>query len=751
MFPYPSGKGLHVGHPRGYTATDAISRFKKMQGYNVLHPIGYDAFGLPAEQYALKTGNSPKKFTLQNIKHFRKQLQMMGFMYDYEREVNTSHPAYYKITQEIFLLLFKLGLAELQTIDINWCPILKTVLANEEIVNRDGKMFSERGNFLVEKKPMQQWVLKITKYADRLLNGLEKLNWPKSIKHLQANWIGKTSGYFIECTIADLNVKVRLFTKQLQILETAKFLAIHPSSIVIKLLKLNNNHKVQNFIDAHKWQNDSEKENIGHEKEGFFVGYYLINPVNQIKLPIWITNFVVLRNNYAEQFCNPGFSKMHYLFCKKYEIGDITGLFKNYKEKFLSKDERKVLDYLKSNHIKFESGAVYNLRDWIFSRQRYWGEPIPLAYDKNHHIISVSENDLPLVLPELNILNKNKVTDKPLDRALEWKKTTINNIPVTRETNVMPQWAGSCWYYIGYLLTLTNNQLLDLKSDQAQKIIKEWLPVDLYVGGQEHAVLHLLYARFWHMVLYDAGLVSSEEPFIRLVNQGMILGPDHQKMSKSLGNIISVDSVISSHGADALRLTELFMSQIQDTGPWSMTTTDAMRKWLDKIYVIATNYDFVATNHHHHDHVVHKTLKNITFKLEKLYFNTCVSDLMILLEQFRVTSSKKIYNQHFLWFLQMLSLFAPFLSHELYQMLFGDDEMIMNLSWPQYDKNLLQEVTFKLPVQVNGKFKNLIICQINANQDDVMSLLKKDKKVCHMIPQIKKIIFIKNKIINLII
>ncbi|MBP5408033.1 MAG: leucine--tRNA ligase, partial [Bacilli bacterium] len=589
MFPYPSGAGLHVGHPEGYTATDIVSRMKRMQGYNVMHPMGWDAFGLPAEQYAISTGHDPRTFTEKNIQIFKNQLEFLGLSYDWDREICTCDPKYFKWTQWIFTKLYEKGLAEIKDIEVNWCEGLGTVLANEEVLNVDGKMVSERGNFPVVKRPMKQWVLKITRYAERLLEDLDLLDWPESVKEMQRNWIGKSEGARLKFKVADTNYDFDVFTTRCDTLFGATYCVLSPEhDLVLKVTPKEYLDKVTKYIEYAKSKSDLDRTDLNKDKTGVFIGAYAINPVNNKKIPIWIADYVLSSYGTGAIMAVPAHDERDYEFAKKFGLDIIPVL--DGKDKMdlekeaytqdglhinseflngLNKEEaiKKMLEFLSEKNIGTKE-VNYRLRDWIFSRQRYWGEPFPVVIWDDGKITCLEEKDLPLELPKLPKIELSKTGESPLANAKDWLSVTREDgVKGHRDTNTMPQWAGSCWYYLGYLLK-DKDDYLPLSDKEVQEKINKWLPVDLYIGGTEHAVLHLLYSRFWHKVLYDLGIVSSKEPFQKLFNQGMILGEDGEKMSKSKGNVVNPDDVVRDYGADTLRLYEMFMGPLDATKPW---------------------------------------------------------------------------------------------------------------------------------------------------------------------------------------
>ncbi|HYK72356.1 MAG TPA: leucine--tRNA ligase, partial [Pseudoneobacillus sp.] len=594
MFPYPSGAGLHVGHPEGYTATDILSRLKRMQGYNVLHPMGWDAFGLPAEQYAIDTGNDPAEFTEKNINTFRRQIKSLGFSYDWDREINTTDPNYYKWTQWIFIQLYKKGLAYIDEVAVNWCPALGTVLANEEVI--DGK--SERGGHPVERRPMKQWMLKITAYADRLIDDLEDLDWPDSLKDMQRNWIGRSEGAEVTFEIDGHDERFTVFTTRPDTLFGATYAVLAPEHpFVEKITSADQKEAVAAYLDQIKSKSDLERTDLAKDKTGVFTGAYAVNPTNGEKMPIWIADYVLMSYGTGAIMAVPAHDERDFEFAKKFDLpikavvagGDVekeayTGDGEHINSEFLNglnKEDAisQMISWLEEKGIGTKK-ITYRLRDWLFSRQRYWGEPIPIIHWEDGTMTAVPEEELPLMLPVTKEIKPSGTGESPLANISEWLNVVD---PETgkkgrRETNTMPQWAGSSWYYIRYI---------DPKNDQVivdPEKVKEWLPVDIYIGGAEHAVLHLLYARFWHKVLYDLGIVSTKEPFQKLFNQGMILGENNEKMSKSKGNVVNPDQIVESHGADTLRLYEMFMGPLEASIAWSTTGLDGSRRFLDRIW-----------------------------------------------------------------------------------------------------------------------------------------------------------------------
>ena len=772
MFPYPSGAGLHVGHPKGYTASDVISRYKRLNNYCVLHPIGWDAFGLPAEQYALKTNNHPKSFTEFNINKFRLQLKSLGYDFDYSKEVNTTDPKYYKITQWIFLQLYKKGLAEIKDIDVNWCDGLKAVLANEEvIIDKNGNRVSEIGGFPVVRKPMKQWVLKITQYADKLLNGLDLLDWPEGLKNIQKKWIGKVNGANINFNICNSDKKLVVFTTRPDTIFGVSYIAISPKHPLINDIVQNEYKKnVTDYIDQYNKMSDRDiKINIKN-KSGVFSGSYAINPLNQKKIPIYISSYVVVGFGSEAVMGVPAHDNNDYEFAKLFNlpiqpviecnelpyIDDGKHINSDFLNGFNNHDAiNKINQYIETNKIGSQT-VSYKLKDWIFSRQRYWGEPIPVLYDENNNLY-LDEN-LPLILPNLEQFKPSENGESPLLNATDWLYVKIGNKTYKRETNTMPQWAGSCWYYIGYLLK-QDNDYIDINNPKAKEILKRWLPVDIYIGGVEHAVLHLLYARFWHHVLYDLNIVDTPEPFFKMINQGLILGEDGEKMSKSKGNTISCSDIVESHGADALRIYELFMGALTDSMPWQTSSLDSIRKWLDRIYRLFYDYqslgfELIDDESKANSDLIysyHNFVKEVTNNINNFKFNVAISNMMIFINN--VYKFKQFNTLYMTNFIIILSCFAPHLCEELYRLVNGKKTSVAFEQWPQYNESKLIVQQIKIPVTINGKVRDVLNIDFNTDENDILNIALKSPNVQKYLKdaKIKKTIIIKNKIVNLII
>lgn len=766
MFPYPSGAGLHVGHPEGYTATDIVARYKRMKGFNVLHPMGWDAFGLPAEQYALSTGHDPRDFTERNIQTFKKQLMMLGLSYDWDREVATCDPAYYKWTQWIFTRLYNLGLAEIKDVEVNWCEELGTVLANEEVINHDGKMVSERGNFPVVKKPMKQWVLKITEYAERLLEDLETLDWPESIKEMQRNWIGKSVGAKVRFQVADSDLSFEVFTTRPDTLFGATYCVMAPEHpLVAQITTEEEKAKVEAYISEAKAKSDLERTELNKSKTGVFTGGFAINPANNKKIPIWIADYVLYHYGTGAIMAVPAHDERDYQFAKVHNLpiipvleGDISenafvgdaphinSDFLNGLNTFDATD--KMIEFLVKEG-RGERSVNYRLRDWVFSRQRYWGEPFPVIIYEDGTIEVVDDDQLPVELPKIKNLKPSGTGESPLAHATDWLYVTRKDgVKGRRETNTMPQWAGSCWYYIAYIMR-QDNQYLPLNDPKVQDIINYWLPVDLYIGGTEHAVLHLLYARFWHKVLYDIGVVKTKEPFQKLFNQGMILGEDGVKMSKSRGNVINPDDIVNEYGADTLRIYEMFMGPLEATKPWSTKGVEGARRFLDRVYRMFTEIVTIDNQNTALERVYHQTVKKVTEDIENLRFNTAIAQMMIFVNE--VYKAPNVPQEYLENFLKLLNPFAPHLTEELWEFL-GHQGTIAYEPWPTYDeaKTIHDEVT--IIVQVNGKLRDRLIVARDTDAKELENLALSNERIQGFFKgmTVQKVIVVPNKLVNIV-
>ena len=769
MFPYPSGAGLHVGHPEGYTATDIVSRYKRMNGFNVMHPMGWDAFGLPAEQYAINTGNDPRDFTYQNIANFKRQIKMLGLSYDWTREITTCDPKYYKWTQWIFCKLYNRGLAELKEIEVNWCEGLGTVLANEEILNVDGKMVSERGNFPVEKKPMKQWVLKITAYAERLLQDLDELDWPESIKEMQRNWIGKSEGALINFNVDGTDEKFTVFTTRADTLFGATYCVLAPEhAIVPSITTAECKEKVEEYISFAKSKSDLDRTELNKDKTGVFTGAYAINPVNGKKLPIWIADYVLASYGTGAIMAVPAHDERDYAFAKKFGLDIIqvlegddiseqayTGDGLHINSGFLNGLNKadaiaKMGEYLKENNLG-ELSVNYRLRDWIFSRQRYWGEPFPIIHWEDGTTSLIDESLLPLELPIMENISLSGTGESPLANAKEWLEVVREDgVKGRRETNTMPQWAGSCWYYIGYLLK-DRDEYLDFSDPEVQKAINAWLPIDLYIGGAEHAVLHLLYSRFWHKVLYDCGIVTCKEPYQKLFNQGLILGENGVKMSKSLGNVVNPDDIVKEYGADALRTYEMFMGPLQAMKPWSTQGVDGARRFLDRVYRLYTELATIDESNSNKalEKVFHQTVKKVTEDYENLRFNTAISQMMIFINE--AHKNTNIPREYLEGFLKLLSPIAPHLGEELWEFI-GHKETITYEAWPEYDESKIVDSTVTIVIQINGKIRDKIEVAKDTDSEEVKKLALASSKVQEYLlgKEPRKVIVVPNKLVSIV-
>ncbi|OMP67412.1 leucine--tRNA ligase [Domibacillus epiphyticus] len=764
MFPYPSGAGLHVGHPEGYTATDILSRFKRMNGYNVLHPMGWDAFGLPAEQYALDTGNDPAEFTEQNINNFRRQIKSLGFSYDWDREINTTDPNYYKWTQWIFLQLYKKGLAYVDEVPVNWCPALGTVLANEEVI--DGK--SERGGHPVERRPMRQWMLKITKYADRLIEDLEDLDWPESIKEMQRNWIGRSEGAEVTFAIDGYDETFTVFTTRPDTLFGATYAVLAPEHpFVDKITTAGQKSAVEAYINQVKSKSDLERTDLAKDKTGVFTGAYAINPVNGEKMPIWIADYVLITYGTGAIMAVPAHDERDYEFAKKFDItikevvagGNVekeayTGDGPHVNSGFvdgLNKEEgiKKMIEWLEKEGVGTKK-VTYRLRDWLFSRQRYWGEPIPIIHWEDGTTTAVPESELPLVLPKTTEIRPSGTGESPLAIIEDW----VNVVdPETgkkgrRETNTMPQWAGSCWYYLRFIDPDNSEALADPEK------LKRWLPVDIYIGGAEHAVLHLLYARFWHKVLYDIGVVHTKEPFQKLFNQGMILGENNEKMSKSKGNVVNPDEIVESHGADTLRLYEMFMGPLEASVAWSTTGLDGARRFLDRIWRLLVSDDGSLTskiteNGSELEKVYHQTVKKVTEDYEGLRFNTAISQMMVFVNE--ANKAETIPAEFAEGFVKLLSPLAPHLAEELWEKL-GHKETVTYEAWPAFDESKLIDDEVEIVLQLNGKVKAKLMVSKDATREQMEEIALANEIFKEELAgkTVRKVIAVPGKLVNVV-
>lgn len=767
MFPYPSGQGLHVGHVEGYSATDAYSRFKRAQGYNVLHPMGFDSFGLPAEQYSIKNNKHPGPFTDINIDNFIRQLKRCGFSYDWDRVIKTSDPKYYKFTQWIFIQLFKKDLAYYGERPVNWCPALGTVLANEEVI--DGK--SERGGFPVVRIPMKQWVLKITAYGDKLLAGLDDLDWPSSTIQMQRNWIGKSQGVEVDFKIENTDKKFSVFTTRVDTLYGCTYVVLAPEHPLVKeITTKDQKESVENYINECQRKSDLERTSLNKEKTGVFTGSYAINPVNGKKVPVYIGDYVLGSYGSGAVMAVPAHDERDYAFALKHNLpiievvkgGDISkaaftedGVHINsgVADGMMIKEAKEAIVNLL---VEKEAGRIkvnYKLRDWIFSRQRYWGEPIPVVHedDDEYKIHALDFKDLPLILPELDDYTPAGDGKPPLSKAKEWLNVDWNGIPCHRETNTMPQWAGSCWYYARYIDPTNENEIGD------PKLLEHWLPVDLYVGGAEHAVLHLLYARFWHRFLYDMGIFKCPEPFKKLRHQGIILGADGEKMSKSRGNTVSPDEVINEYGADALRLYELFKGPLDQGLPWNPNGPSGARKFIERIYRLYVDDSlrsrWTKDDYAPLDTIYNQTIEKVTHDFEDLHFNTAIASLMVLVNEFYRAERLPVSMLEGL--AKMIAPICPHLGEEIWSLM-GHKDLIDFEAWPKADSSKSQANEVIYAVEVNGKVRAKVPFKVNATKEE----LEEFKKSCYEIETVKKFtegktivktIVVPNKIVNIVV
>ena len=766
MFPYPSGDGLHVGHPEGYTATDITSRYKRMRGFNVLHPMGWDAFGLPAEQYAIKTGTHPAVTTGKYIKRFREQLQLLGFSYDWDGEVDTTDPNYYKWTQWIFLKLFEKGLAYQSHEPVNWCPALGTVLANEEVI--DGK--SEVGDHPVERRPLRQWVLKITEYADRLIDDLALVDWPESIKEMQRNWIGKSEGAEVKFAIdGHAGKSFDVFTTRPDTLFGVTFCVLAPEHELVNVITTpEQKAAVTSYVTAARNRSDLDRSSQSKDKTGVFTGAYAINPVNGEKVQIWVADYVLISYGLGAIMAVPGHDERDHEFATAFKIAikrvlaggdepDInvkahTGDGELVNSGFLNGKTKTaaiaaMIQWLEDKKLGRKK-ITYKLRDWLFSRQRYWGEPFPILHDKDGNVRAVDVSELPVRLPELEDFKPSGTPESPLIKAKDWLTVTRDGKTWQRETNTMPQWAGSCWYYLRFV---------DPKNDKEpfSKAAQDyWMPVDLYVGGAEHAVLHLLYARFWHKVLFDCGVVSTKEPFHKLVNQGMILGENGEKMSKSRGNVVNPDTVVKEFGADSLRLYEMFMGPLTQTKPWQTAGIVGCHRFLSRVWrlfigdqgEIKLKFGQATPEL---TKALHKTVKKVTEDIEAMSYNTGISAMMEFVNlcykepQLSKEACEKL--------LLILSPYAPHIAEELWSRL-GHSKTLAYEAWPTFDAALVVDDTVVVSVQVNGKLRGTLEVSKSAVQADVLAEARALESVQRNIEgkTIRKEVYVPGKIVNFV-
>lgn len=773
MFPYPSGQGLHVGHPLGYIATDIVARFKRMNGFNVLHPMGWDAFGLPAEQHALETGTHPAKTTAANIENYRRQLKMLGFSFDWDREINTTDPDYYKWTQWIFLQLYKKGLAYQAKVPVNWCPKLGTVLANEEVI--DGK--SERGEHPVFRVPMLQWMLKITEYADRLLDGLDDLDWPDSVKELQRNWIGRSEGAEVIFQLPSIEKEITVFTTRPDTLFGATYMVLSPEhSLVKELTSPDKLKEVTDYIEKASRKSELDRTELAKEKSGVYLGADAINPANEQEIPIWISDYVLMSYGTGAIMAVPGHDQRDWEFAKSFElpiievvsggkineeafVDNVDGILVNSstQDNSFSLNDLKVPDAIKmiSDWLeetgKGRRAVNYKLRDWLFSRQRYWGEPIPILHDSDDNTVPVSEEELPVNLPQVESYQPTGTGESPLAKVTSWVEVNEGGKTYLRETNTMPQWAGSCWYYLRFIDPHNKDAVWSKEKESY------WMPVDLYIGGQEHAVLHLLYSRFWHHVLYDLDLVSTKEPFARLFNQGMIQGEDGSKMSKSRGNSINPDEIVETTGADALRLFEMFMGPLDKAKPWSTTGLQGSYRFLKRIWRMfdSENGGLKITDDDPAEDkklykLLHRTIMKVTIDIENLRFNTAISALMTLGNKMKSRMSVSRANAE--TFILMISPFVPHIAEEIWRRL-GHTETIVFENWPEYNELLAKEDLTNIAVQVNGKLRGEFQIEIDIDVEIIEQMAKDLPEIQKWTDgkEILKVVVVPNRVVNIVI
>ena len=794
MFPYPSGAGLHVGHPEGYTATDILSRFKRAQGYSVLHPMGWDAFGLPAEQYAMDTGHDPADFTAQNIATFKRQIKSLGFSYDWDREINTTDPNYYKWTQWIFTKLYEKGLAYEAEVPVNWVEELGTAIANEEVLP-DGT--SERGGYPVVRKPMRQWMLKITAYAERLLEDLEDLDWPESIKDMQRNWIGKSTGANVTFKVKDTDEEFTVFTTRPDTLFGATYAVLAPEHDLVDIITTAGQAQaVADYKHQASLKSDLARTDLAKEKTGIWTGAYAINPVNGKEIPIWIADYVLASYGTGAIMAVPAHDERDWEFAKQFNLDIIPVLeggnvaeaaytddglhinsgFLNGLDKAAAID--KMVTWLETEGVGNKK-VTYRLRDWLFSRQRYWGEPIPIIHWEDGTSTALPENELPLVLPVTKDIKPSGTGESPLANLTDWLEVSREDgVKGRRETNTMPQWAGSSWYFLRYIDPHNDQKLAD------EDLLKQWLPVDVYVGGAEHAVLHLLYARFWHKFLYDLGVVPTKEPFQKLFNQGMILGTsyhDHRgalvatdkvekrdgsffnietgeeleqapaKMSKSLKNVVNPDDVIEQYGADTLRVYEMFMGPLDASIAWSEEGLEGSRKFLDRVYRLITTKEIAAKNNGHLDKVYNEVVKTVTEHLEAMRFNTAISQLMIFVNA--ANKEEQLFIDYAKGFIQLLAPFVPHLAEELWQVLTQSGESLSYVTWPSYDESKLVEDEIEIVLQIKGKVRAKVVVSKDSSREDLEKIALANDKIQAEIAgkDIVKVIAVPNKLVNIVV
>jgi len=777
MFPYPSGSGLHVGHPEGYTATDIMARYRRANGYDVLHPMGWDAFGLPAEQHAILTGTHPRDTTVQNIETFKRQLKMLGFSYDWSREIDTTSPDYVRWTQWIFLELFKRGLAYQNEVPVNWCPALGTVLANEEVING----LSERGGHPVERVPLRQWVLKITAYADRLLADLDDVEWPNSTRIMQQEWIGRSEGAEVHFQVVGHDASIEVYTTRPDTLFGATFMVLAPEHPLVDVITSDRQRAdVTAYVEQAKSKSERDRQ-ASKDKTGVFTGGLAINPVNGAEVPVYIADYVLWGYGTGAIMAVPAHDERDFEFATAHGIPIIEVVSKTGTASEAPLVEAMVEQGIAVNSGKYDGLSTaefkaritkdleeagkgrarveYKLRDWIFSRQRYWGEPIPIYFpvdtDGDPRVgaeftirydepMAVDASELPLRLPELDDYKPGKDPAGVLARAADWRFFQKDGRWYARETNTMPQWAGSCWYYLRFIDPRNETEIC------ARKLAERWLPVDLYVGGAEHAVLHLLYARFWHKVLFDAGVVPTNEPFKKLVHQGMILGEGGQKMSKSRGNVVNPDDIVDAFGADSMRVYEMFMGPLEATKPWSTSSIAGVRRFLDRVYTVTARADASAKSDAALTRLLHQTVRKVTDDIEGMRFNTAISAMMVLSNE--LMKLEQVPTEALEVLAKLLHPFAPHLGEELWEML-DHSPSIQSQAWPEYDPALCEEDEVEVPVQINGKVRARITLPKDATEDQALEAARKAEVVAAQLADkpLRKTIWVPNKILNLIL
>ncbi len=764
MFPYPSGDGLHVGHPEGYTATDIMARYKRRRGFNVLHPMGWDAFGLPAEQHALDTGVHPAETTANNISNFKRQLLSLGLAYDWDREVNTTDPDYFKWTQWIFLKLYENGLAYQAEVPVNWCPALGTVLANEEVI--DGK--SERGGHPVIRKPMKQWMLKITEYADRLLADLDLVQWPESIKSMQRNWIGRSEGAEVTFNVVGHDEQMVVYTTRPDTLFGATYMVLAPEHDLVQRITVEDQAEaVEAYVRDASLKSDLDRTDLAKDKSGVFTGAYAVNPVNGEEIPIWIADYVLVSYGTGAIMAVPAHDQRDWEFAKAFDlpivpvVTDENGSAPDVSEsaaeahgfamnsgafdgKPTSEVKSEVTEWLAERGLG-EKAVNYRLRDWLFSRQRYWGEPIPILHLEDGSTKAVPYSELPLRLPEVENYKPSGTGESPLATVEEWVQTTDpdTGLPARRETNTMPQWAGSCWYYLRYLDPDNQTALID------PEVERYWMPVELYVGGAEHAVLHLLYARFWHKFLFDIGVLSTPEPFMRLVNQGMILGEDNQKMSKSRGNVVNPDDVVEASGADALRLYEMFMGPLEAVKPWATKDIVGVSRFLDRVWKLSLKPMADGPGDEGTLRATHRTIKKVTEDIEGIRYNTAISALMTLSNE--LFKLDEVPRDAYLTLVSLLNPFAPHIAEEVWERM-GQDGLMVDAPWPEYDEALCQDAEVEIVVQVMGKVRSRFQAPKGTDKDTLEAMALGDERIVTWIEgkTVRKVIVVPDRLVNIV-